>query len=636
MFLPEPSRVFQSLLCLLFCCALSRPATAQSLNDSNFIKANIQVCIDSVTANPSFAQKLAREMLVASHAAKYPWGVFMNTTILGAIACNKGEYKTAIQLHSIALNYGRSHRFKQKESVTLANLAKDYSGFGDTRKAIDLYHQAVKKAQEINDTLQVAQALQGLGQAYNKIGYSKETIEYCQQAAQLFRQKKKISALKFSYNNIAAAYMDSGRFDSAYKYIVLSQEALSIATGGAPPPVDYYLNMAICYDSLGRKDSAALFFSKALEKARQKNDEAGLQPALFYLASKAAESGNKIKAIEHYKEALRLTEKYNNLEGSITTANSLADLYAQVGDHAHAYQYSLKAAAFKDEYLNEEKIQAVTALNAKFEKQQLQYDFEKKTTAAAVASQKKITRRNIWLYSVIGLSALLSVIIFFLVKYFRQKAVITANRNNELKQQLLLTQMNPHFIFNSVDNIQGLIYSGQKDAAVNYLNKFSKLTRQILENSRENYISLSEELNMLDNYLSIQQLLYNNKFTHHIEVGEGIEPGEILLPPMLTQPFIENAIRHGLKSRKDGGLVKVRFYKSNNQLFFEVTDNGTGLREKEKQEDKRSLSTGITRERLQSIRPKENIIIHTSNIVAADNSIAGVKTFFEIPYLPNI
>lgn len=620
---------------MLFCCIINLKATSQQTTDTNFIRANIQAGIDSVTANPAFSKQLATQMLVASHAAKYHWGVFMNTTILGAIACNKAEYEKAIRLHTIALNYGRSHRFKQKESVTLANLAKDYSGLGETRRAIDIYHQAVKVAQDINDTLQVAQALQGLGQAYNKIGYSKETIEYCQQAAQLFRLKKKIAALKWSYNNIAAAYMDSGRFDSAYKYIVLSEEAHSIASGGAPPAVDFYLNMAICYDSLGRKDSASLYFSKALEQARQNNDEVGLQPALFYLASKAAASGDKIKAIQHYKEALQLTQKYNNLEGSITTANSLADLYARVGDHAHAYEYSLKSAAFKDEYLNQEKIQAVTALNAKFEKQQLHYAFEKKTTAAAVASQEKITQRNIWLYSVIALSVLLAVIIFFLVKYFRQKAVITANRNNELKQQLLLTQMNPHFIFNSVDNIQGLIYSDQKEAAINYLNKFSKLTRQILENSRENYISLAEEMQMLDNYLSIQQLLYNNKFNYSISVGDDIDSEAILLPPMLTQPFIENAIRHGLRNRKEGGWVVVRFYTNNQQLFFEVTDNGSGLEENEQPENKRSLSTQITRERLQSIRPKENISIHTINITAPDNNVAGVKTFFEIPFVQN-
>ena len=625
------SRIFISLLC---CISLGK-SWAQPLPDSNTIKMNIRVCTDSVTANPAFTRQLANRMLHASNEIKYPWGVFMNTMILGAVACNNGEYEHAVKLHGIALSYGRVHKFRQKESVVLSNLAKDHGGAGDTRQAISLYHEAVKVAQDINDTLQVAQALQGLGQSYNRIGYFKETIQYCSQAAELFELKKRPASARWAYNNIGAAYMDAGKFDSAYHYILLSQKAYGEATGGAPPPADFYLNLAICYDSLAKKDSAALYFAKAIEMARQSNDEVGLQSALFYMASKAEEAGHTTRAIQYNKEALQLTEKYNNLEGSIRIAGSLAELYARSGDYVNAYTYSLKAAAFKDAFLNEEKIQAVTALNAKFEKQQLQYEFEKKTTAAAIASQKKITRRNILLYSFIAIAFLLATGIVFLVKYFRQKAVITANRNNELKQQLLLTQMNPHFIFNSVDNIQSLIHAGKKEEAVNYLTRFSKLTRQILENSRENYITLTEELQMLDNYMAIQKLLYNNNFTYSIVADNSIDPEAILLPPMLTQPFIENAIRHGLRDRKEGGLVAVRFISKGQQLLFEVTDNGTGLAIKENGQGQKSLSTQITRERLERISPKEKISIRTENIIAANNSVAGVKTFFEIPYIPN-
>ena len=190
-------------------------------------------------------------------------------------------------------------------------------------------------------------------------------------------------------------------------------------------------------------------------------------------------------------------------------------------------------------------------------------------------------------------------------------------------------------IFNSVDNIQALIHNNQGDAAISYLTKFSKLTRQILENSRENYITLSEELLMLDNYMTIQQLLYNNNFTHSISVEDGIDPDAILLPPMLTQPFIENAIRHGLKDKKaGGGIVAVRFYRNNETLMFEVTDNGTGLITTEKEPGQRSLSTQITRERLES-RQTNNAVIYTENIITDGNLVRGVKTFFEIPYLQN-
>lgn len=608
--------------------------SAQTTLDTNAIKANIKMVTDSVTINPVFAKDLASRTLKASQQINYPWGIFMNTLALGSIAYNDGELDQAIKLHETALTYGRAHGFRHKESIVLSNLAKDYGSNGDTKKAINIYHEAVKVAQGINDTLQVAISLQGLGQVYSRIGYPEETIKYCSEAAEIFVKKERYTTLRSSYNHIAASYMELSKFDSAYRYIWLSKHAYD-ATGATAPQLDFYMNMAICCDSLNMQDSAVYYFEKTMTLARQVNDETALQPALAYLALKEEAAGNTTKAIQYYKEALQLTEKFKNLEGCISITGSLARIYAKNKDYANAYLYALKEAAFREDYINQEKINAVTALNAKFEKQQLQYAFDKKTAATALANQKKIAQRNMLIYGFIGLALLLGVVIIFVVKSFRQKAIITANKNEQLKQRLLLTQMNPHFIFNSVDNIQSLIYSNKDEEAINYLTRFSKLTRQILENSRENYISLEEELNMLDNYMNIQKLLHNNNFTHKISIDEGIDPENILLPPMLTQPFIENAIRHGLKNKKEGGVIHVRFYSKEDQLFFEVTDNGTGLVAQKTENGQRSLSTQITKERLESIASKKKIHIHTLNITGDNNAVQGVKTFFEIPYIYN-
>lgn len=608
--------------------------SAQTTLDTNAIKANIKMVTDSVTINPVFAKDLASRTLKASQQINYPWGIFMNTLALGSIAYNDGELDQAIKLHETALTYGRAHGFRHKESIVLSNLAKDYGSNGDTKKAINIYHEAVKVAQGINDTLQVAISLQGLGQVYSRIGYPEETIKYCSEAAEIFVKKERYTTLRSSYNHIAASYMELSKFDSAYRYIWLSKHAYD-ATGATAPQLDFYMNMAICCDSLNMQDSAVYYFEKTMTLARQVNDETALQPALAYLALKEEAAGNTTKAIQYYKEALQLTEKFKNQEGCISITGSLARIYAKNKDYANAYLYALKEAAFREDYINQEKINAVTALNAKFEKQQLQYAFDKKTAATALANQKKIAQRNMLIYGFIGLALLLGVVIIFVVKSFRQKAIITANKNEQLKQRLLLTQMNPHFIFNSVDNIQSLIYSNKDEEAINYLTRFSKLTRQILENSRENYISLEEELNMLDNYMNIQKLLHNNNFTHKISIDEGIDPENILLPPMLTQPFIENAIRHGLKNKKEGGVIHVRFYSKEEQLFFEVTDNGAGLVAQKTENGQRSLSTQITKERLESIASKKKIHIHTLNITGDNNAVQGVKTFFEIPYIYN-
>lgn len=624
----------KTTLLFLFSLLCNHQLFAQT-TDSTEIKKNIQTCIDSVTANPDFTKELAGRMLIASRQAKYPWGIFMNTMILGSLACNEGNSKQAVKLHEEALIHCRNNKFIQKESVVLANIGKDYLIGGDHKKALGYYQQAVVVAQNIKDTAQIGQALEGIGEMYNKMGNHEQTIRYCGEAVAYFKLKNRYNSARLAYNNMATSYIQANKFDSAYKYIMLSQAEFEKAAPGAEAPVDFYLNLAICYDSLGRKDSAAYCYKKAVQMSQENGDEIAAQAALFHLAVVSERNGKTGEARSYYKQALVLCEKYNNLEGIIDITNSLADSYASTGDYKNAYAYRVKADIANDSLLNQDKVKTIAELNAKFDNQQLKNEFDRKTLLSQVQQEKALAKRNMLIYTFISIAAILLVGIFFVVKYFRQKNIITANRNNELKQRLLLTQMNPHFIFNSVDNIQSLIHSNKDEEAINYLNKFSKLTRQILENSRENYISLSEELNMLDNYMTIQKLLYNNNFAHTLTVDESIDPESVLLPPMLTQPFIENAIRHGLKNKTQGGVVNVRFYMNDGQLFFEVTDNGGGLVAKETEQGQRSLSTQITKERLESIAAKKNIIIRTLNITGKDNAIQGVKTFFEIPYVYN-
>ena len=202
-----------------------------------------------------------------------------------------------------------------------------------------------------------------------------------------------------------------------------------------------------------------------------------------------------------------------------------------------------------------------------------------------------------------------------------------------MKQKLLITQMNPHFIFNSVQNIRSLINNKQNDEAVDYLGKFSRLTRQILENSNENYISLKEEAEMIENYLSIQQLLYENKFTYEVTIDDDIDVESIFLPPMLAQPFIENAIKHGLSNTLQNGRISVHFYLTGNKLFFEVTDNGKGFDTQAKAGNHKSLAMTITRERLVTYTNNKDFAVQTANLVAPDGAVSGAKVVFEVPFI---
>lgn len=171
--------------------------------------------------------------------------------------------------------------------------------------------------------------------------------------------------------------------------------------------------------------------------------------------------------------------------------------------------------------------------------------------------------------------------------------------------------MDPHFIFNALGNIQSIILQKDTVLAVSYLNKFTKLTRQVLEQSRKETISLEEEINTLKNYIELQQLRLNNGFDYSIECDEEIEK-DILIPPLLLQPFIENAVEHGLKplENKTRGSIEIYFKEDKKQqiLICTIKDNGIGLaasRKLEKNIIHQSLSTTITDERLRKMQ-KEN------------------------------
>jgi PAS domain S-box-containing protein len=174
---------------------------------------------------------------------------------------------------------------------------------------------------------------------------------------------------------------------------------------------------------------------------------------------------------------------------------------------------------------------------------------------------------------------------------------------NSLRQKVLRSQMNPHFIFNSLNAIQSYVLKNDTELAVKYLNSFARLIRMILDGSRFDYISLRKEISLLEHYLELQQLRFGDKFSWTMEVDNKIDTDSCLIPVMLAQPFIENAIEHGLQQLEGKGRVKISYVKHNEIIVFKVSDNGIGRQASMKIQENtiktnRSLSTNIFKERL--------------------------------------
>jgi sensor histidine kinase YesM len=202
----------------------------------------------------------------------------------------------------------------------------------------------------------------------------------------------------------------------------------------------------------------------------------------------------------------------------------------------------------------------------------------------------------------------------------------------ELRMQALRSQMNPHFLFNSLNAIQECIITNQTDAAVSYLAKFSKLMRVILTNSEKKEIPLSSELETLRLYLDIEGLRFSQSFHYEINLKTNIIPDLINIPPMLIQPYVENAIWHGLLNKQGEGILKIDLSNDDDYLQIIVEDNGLGRSEESKKSlnsnpKHESKGTKLTQERLELAGAAQTEII---DLVDENGKAIGTKVVLKI------
>jgi len=222
----------------------------------------------------------------------------------------------------------------------------------------------------------------------------------------------------------------------------------------------------------------------------------------------------------------------------------------------------------------------------------------------------------------------------------REKQLLWRNRTLELKQKLLRSQMNPHFIFNSLFAIQNFIYGQKADKAGRYLSDFAHLIRLILNNSREEYIALDKEIETIRLYLDLQSLRFNPAFHYTLTLDPEIDMELTAVPPMLAQPFIENSLEHGLRHQKGEGQIEIRFTLEKNRLCFEVADNGIGLMrsqatKREKPDGHKSLAMEITRERIRLLNRNldQKIRFEITDRSSEKEGMCGTRVRFSIPYM---
>lgn len=307
-------------------------------------------------------------------------------------------------------------------------------------------------------------------------------------------------------------------------------------------------------------------------------------------------------AIYYFNAGLQFIRTHKSKQNKLFYYQNLQLAYALKGDYEQAY-FTLDSAYqdYKNSIKNIEN-NRINEINTRYETDKKDQAIKLLKTTNAFNYQIMVQQR--WIFVI--LFALIFSLAFFI--YYRNKQklltninqrIIAENRQLILEQKTRQNQLNPHFIYNAIANLQGLISSEQKSKANQYLILLSRQIRDILELNRKEYISLDQEIKSLKNYILLQQMRYQDLFDFEIESGN-IDVDDVMIPPMLIQPFVENAIEHAFKNLDYRGYLQILFSQTSDQLHIVVSDNGRGVQsDKINAGHKTSLSQIITKERLE-------------------------------------
>ncbi|MCJ7449711.1 MAG: tetratricopeptide repeat protein [Bacteroidales bacterium] len=513
---------------------------------------------------------------------------------------------------------------------SLGNIYKDMTLF---KQAIDAYFDALHLWELKGDS-------NGISIAYGSIGlmyyYQKEwdkALEFCLRKLPISSARGDLWEVSKTYNTIAQIYNSKAKFDSSLIYLrkgLQLNNQMNLPSGIASS----YFNIASTLLAMSRTDSAYWYINRAINIAREINDPDLVQ---YYITL-----GNIYKSKGQYSSALEnLTRAYSmgkksHLPMVVQDASKLlSDIYSKTNRNDLAYKYLKEHQKLRDSISNDEFLKQVTRM-------EIQYDFDKKQRAAEFAqmeerilNENRLNQQKLYVRGLLILLVLVALISLLYIRHNRLRAKYT---RIDLEQRLLRAQMNPHFIFNSLCAVQDFILAGKPQKANTFLTKIARLMRNILENSREEFIPLEKEIETVKLYLDLQQLRFENEFDYNISLDDTIDPENFSVPPMLTQPCVENSIEHGLLPLKEKGHLKITYSLSNGLMMLEVTDNGVGRKEAAakagEKRDKKSISTKVTTERLENFRKtlKQKSISYEIIDLYDKERAAGTKVVMMLPY----
>jgi len=560
----------------------------------------------------------------------------------------------------------------QKEGEECNGLAEIYISAGEYEKAIDFSRRALQinyqllgqdgtKDQKDWRNYMYLLSLLHLAQLYVTAGDFETALDYYK-ACNRFADVNNPNYKWVSEQNLAEIFRLTGQIDSSFYYL----RKVNFLYQNNPW---FNVELGKTYVQANEFDSAIIVLHKALEEFEQgKYIDLFLPPALLSLGNAYAGNNNYSTAIRYARQGTAIALKRGMRPELMQGYQLFSSIHRHLGNPDSAYEYLLKYTNLKDSIQNRQFLFRLNNYKKEAEEQRKTSQINllnKDNQLKAQKLKQQATVRN----GLVGGILLLFLLGVFIVRNLllkRNNEKLTLEKNLELHQlesekkqaefqqkaaelemQALRAQMNPHFIFNCLSSINRFIFKNDNKLASDYLTRFSRLIRMVLMNSSKKLTTLEDELEMLRLYLDLERLRFKDAFDYSITTTNIVDAGAIFIPPLLLQPFCENAVWHGLMHKETKGHLNVNISEvtgeNDKTLHCVIEDDGIGrsraaeLRSKSAESEK-SMGLKITSERLALLNQENNFstFYKIEDVLDEDNEVTGTRVEIKIKYIESI
>lgn len=543
-----------------------------------------------------------------------------------------------------AITYGRRSGDKTALAKAFNIQAQIYAFFGQIELSVAKNLTSLRMAEAVQNTYLMAKFSREIGQSQNvmlNINSAEVDFKNSFDWAQRIHDTRQMA---LALTNIAEVQMERNQFSKARENV---NRAIKYLSG---------LN-----DLNGLGESHNLLGMIYKEQKDYSLASSNLNTALYYYES--SNNQEKIAGVYHnvgtvfqkqkkYRIALKflnrsieIREKFGAQNQIYNTYRVIAEVYRETNNAEKSLEYMELYLDYIDSNTTLQAATKIAELSESYRSEQRerliidQADSMERAGQERYLSQSQLEnsqlRNNLQMYIILAFLIIVTLAGFILFYRTKQAKSNQERIEAEMSQTLLRTQMNPHFVFNAMSVIQSYIYENDIENSTKFLVNFSRLMRLILENSPKEYIPIKTEIEILEKYLETQKLRFEDRFQFYIEAEDDVLDEYSIIPPMITQPFIENSIEHGQLHTIEGGFIKISFAKADGMLTITIEDNGVGRkasRNDQKSSAHKSMAMKITRERIENLNKK----YRTEGYMRVEDSDAaaetGTKVLIALPY----